>query len=165
MLLQLICQLTSASPNLLSRRWASFSLPFDRDAPEVRGLIVLELSTGPRRQHGAPATRRVRTNGDRHLRHSTGERMPEQLPQPAPCLPRYRRRAVTRERPGRRASTPGSAWLVCRERSQGALPRSETDISCFLSETISGLGSSSVARLLGSVTDRSGTWGSIVVGR
>jgi hypothetical protein len=36
---------------------------FDRDAPEVRRLIVSEQSTGPRRQHGAPGTRRVRTNG------------------------------------------------------------------------------------------------------
>jgi len=29
----------------------------------VRRLIVDEQSVGPRRQHGAPATRRVRTNG------------------------------------------------------------------------------------------------------
>jgi hypothetical protein len=41
----------------------SFSLLFARDAPEVRRLIVREQSTGSRRQHGAPAARRVRTNG------------------------------------------------------------------------------------------------------
>ena len=36
---------------------------FERDAPGVRRLIVFEQSEGPRRQHGAPGARRVRTNG------------------------------------------------------------------------------------------------------